>query len=145
MRACVRDDQKMIVFGVSYSTTKEGFRDYFAGYGEVLECELMFNREGRSRGFGFVLYKDDAVNKQVLSMPHQLDGRNLDVKLRDSQNHGRDRGGFGPGQGYGGRPDERPTVSRTKIFIGRLNDEVQQGESLEFRRAGRRVQVRYQG
>eukprot|EP00961_Rhodomonas_salina_P126039 1698006-Rhodomonas_salina.2 len=56
----------MIVFGVPYSTTKDGFREYFAQFGELMECELMFNREGRSRGFGFVLYKDDALNKQCL-------------------------------------------------------------------------------
>eukprot|EP00288_Rhodomonas_lens_P013259 CAMPEP_0177702440 /NCGR_PEP_ID=MMETSP0484_2-20121128/7136_1 /TAXON_ID=354590 /ORGANISM="Rhodomonas lens, Strain RHODO" /LENGTH=91 /DNA_ID=CAMNT_0019213721 /DNA_START=124 /DNA_END=395 /DNA_ORIENTATION=- len=77
-----KDDQKMIVFGVPYSTTKDGFREYFAQFGELMECELMFNREGRSRGFGFVLYKDDALNKQCLGMQHMLDGRSLDVKLR---------------------------------------------------------------
>jgi len=118
----------MIVFGVSYSTTKEGFRDYFSQFGEILECELMFNREGRSRGFGFVLFKDEALNKQVLTMQHSLDGRNLDVKLRDTEHHGRDRGAFGGGGGFGGAPEGRPPASRTKIFIGRLNDEVAQGK-----------------
>jgi hypothetical protein len=39
---------KMIVFGVSFSTTKEGFREYWAQYGELAECELMFSRDGRS-------------------------------------------------------------------------------------------------
>jgi len=38
---------KMIVFGVSFSTTKEGFREYWAQYGELAECELMFGRDGR--------------------------------------------------------------------------------------------------
>ena len=38
---------KMIVFGISFSTTKEGFREYWAQYGELAECELMFGRDGR--------------------------------------------------------------------------------------------------
>lgn len=38
---------KMIVFGVSFTTTKEGFREYWAQYGELAECELMFGRDGR--------------------------------------------------------------------------------------------------
>lgn len=41
------DQAKMIVFGVSFSTTKEGFREYWAQYGELAECELMFGRDGR--------------------------------------------------------------------------------------------------
>jgi len=38
---------KMIVFGVSFTTAKEGFREYWAQYGELAECELMFGRDGR--------------------------------------------------------------------------------------------------
>ena len=38
---------KMIVFGVSFSTTKDAFREYWAQYGELAECELMFARDGR--------------------------------------------------------------------------------------------------
>ena len=41
------ESAKMIVFGVSFSTTKEGFREYWAQYGELAECELMFGRDGR--------------------------------------------------------------------------------------------------
>merc|ERR1712127_585655 len=74
---------KMIVFGVSFTTTKEGFREYWAQYGELAECELMFGRDGRSRGFGFVLYRDDALNKRIMTMQHSLDGRSLDIKPKD--------------------------------------------------------------
>ena len=32
---------------ISFSTTKDAFREYWAQYGELAECELMFARDGR--------------------------------------------------------------------------------------------------
>lgn len=116
---------KMIVFGVSFSTTKEGFREYWAQYGELAECELMFGRDGRSRGFGFVLYRDDALNKRIMTMQHSLDGRSLDIKAKDENVLAAKHGGAPPGAAFGGAAPGLPPLSKTKIFVGRLLDEVE--------------------
>lgn len=80
----------------------------------------MFGRDGKSRGFGFVLFKDEGNNKKLLAMSeHSLDGRSLDVKLRDNPNKPEptSRGNFAAR-----RPPDAPKIK--KVFIGRLSDEV---------------------
>lgn len=97
-------------------------RDFFAQHGELLECELMFARDGKSRGFGFVLYKDEENNKKLLKMSEvTLEGRNLDVKLRDSKPPGRG--------GPAGAGNSAPKTK--KVFIGRLSDEVESDDLRE--------------
>lgn len=52
---------------------------YFSQYGEVIDCVVMKNAEtGKSRGFGFVTYKDPNCVETVLSVPcHIIDGRQV--------------------------------------------------------------------
>jgi RNA-binding protein Musashi len=93
----------------------------------------MFGRDGKSRGFGFVLYKDEANNKKILGMESlTLEGRALDVKLRNSQPVG---GGRFRGSG-GGPPKSK------KVFIGRLSDEVESADLREhFEQFGKIVDI----
>ena len=52
---------------------------YFSRYGEVVDCVVMKNPvTGKSRGFGFVTFKDPACVETVLSSgPHVLDDRQV--------------------------------------------------------------------
>jgi len=52
---------------------------YFSRYGEVIDCVVMKNQStGKSRGFGFVTFKDPAWVDAVLAAgPHLLDGRQV--------------------------------------------------------------------
>jgi len=52
---------------------------YFSRYGEVIDCVVMKNpATGKSRGFGFVTFKDPACVEMVLSSgPHVLDDRQV--------------------------------------------------------------------
>lgn len=52
---------KMFVGGLSWDTTKEGLQTYFCRFGEIVDCVVMSNDQGRSRGFGFVTFKDPQV------------------------------------------------------------------------------------
>lgn len=53
--------------------------EYFSQYGEVIDCVVMKNQEtGKSRGFGFVTYRDTSCVDTVLSVPaHIVDGRQV--------------------------------------------------------------------
>ena len=56
---------------------------YFSRYGEVIDCVVMKNPvTGKSRGFGFVTFKDPACVETVLSSgPHVLDDRQVLLSL----------------------------------------------------------------
>lgn len=65
-------------FGDMTKLTKraESLRDYFTQYGEVLECTVMRDgASGRSRGFGFLTFKDPKTVNIVMVKEHYLDGK----------------------------------------------------------------------
>jgi hypothetical protein len=57
-------------------TRAESLRDYFSQFGEVVECTVMRdNSTGRSRGFGFLTFKDPKTVNIVMVKEHFLDGK----------------------------------------------------------------------
>merc|ERR1719186_146788 len=53
------DPGKMFIGGLSWQTTPESLRDYFIRFGEIKETMVMKDpNTKRSRGFGFVTFKD---------------------------------------------------------------------------------------
>jgi RNA recognition motif-containing protein len=51
-------------------------RAYFEQFGEITECTVMReNQTGRSRGFGFLTFKDPKCVNAVMVKEHILDGK----------------------------------------------------------------------
>ncbi|XP_062340501.1 heterogeneous nuclear ribonucleoprotein D0 isoform X3 [Osmerus eperlanus] len=73
---------KMFVGGLSWDTTKKDLKDYFSKFGEVVDCTLKLDpMTGRSRGFGFVLFKEaESVDKVTQQKEHKLNGKVIDPK-----------------------------------------------------------------
>lgn len=67
------------VFGLekwSNNRATESLRDYFSQFGEVQECTVMRDSAtGRSRGFGFLTFRDPKTVNTVMVKEHYLDGK----------------------------------------------------------------------
>ncbi len=95
--------KKLFVGGLSWNTDDASLRDAFERFGQVEEAKVITDRDsGRSRGFGFVTYLDDAPAGEARTA---MDGTELDgrtIKVDEAQARG-PRGGGGGGGGGGGR------------------------------------------
>ena len=99
---------KLYVGGLSYSTTSEGLREFFAQCGNVLSATVITDRfSGQSRGFGFVEMNSAEEAQNAISQLNgrDLDGRRITVEISNPQAP-RSGGGGRPGGGRpgGGRP-----------------------------------------
>lgn len=113
---------KMFVGGLSWDTSKEGLQSYFCRFGEIVDCVVMINEHGRSRGFGFVTFRDPEVVQVVCrGGPHRIDNRVVDPKPCNP------RGGPGKGGGKVGRGRGYP-----KIFVGGLPTSLTEAELKQF-------------
>jgi len=75
-------DLKMFIGGLSHETTTDKLKDYFATWGEVQDVDIKTDPQtGESRGFGFLLYKEESSIEEVVNNgPHNLDGKRIDPK-----------------------------------------------------------------
>jgi len=87
--------KRIYVGNLPWSVTKERFEELFSPFGEIEEALVVANKyTGRSRGFGFVTYKNDAdADKAMEEMNEkEVEGRRLVVKVarppREDQEEG---------------------------------------------------------
>lgn len=72
---------KMFIGGLNWDTTEDGLVNYFSKYGEILDRTIMRDpATGRSRGFGFLTFKEASSVDEVLKKDHILDGKLIDPK-----------------------------------------------------------------
>lgn len=94
--------KKLFVGGLSWDTTDQSLRAAFEAYGAVREARVILDRDtGRSRGFGFVSYDDDAAALDAIEKMNgaMLDGRTIRVNEAEER---RGPGGGGGPRGPGG-------------------------------------------
>ena len=97
--------KKLFVGGLAWATSDDGLRNAFEPFGEVAEAKVITDRDtGRSRGFGFVTFSDDAAaDRAVEEMnDNELDGRRLTVNEAQDRRGGGGGGGGARGGGGGG-------------------------------------------
>ena len=89
---------KLYVGGLSYATTSESLREYFAQCGTVESAAVVTDRfSGESRGFGFVEMSTEADAQEAITKlnDHPFEGRKLIVNVAKAP-------------GNGGGPSRRP-------------------------------------
>jgi cold-inducible RNA-binding protein len=96
--------KKLFIGGLSWNTTSDQLKAAFAAVGPVSDAVVITDREtGRSRGFGFVTYANDADADKALNEMSgtMLDGRAIKVDAATERVPG------APGRGPGGPPPRR--------------------------------------
>ncbi|MEO7904298.1 MAG: RNA-binding protein [Candidatus Saccharimonadales bacterium] len=103
--------QNLFIGSLAYATNDDALKAFFETIGEVESARVITDRDsGRSKGFGFVEYKNDEDNQKAVDQldGKELDGRAISVGLarpkedrpkRDFNGGGGDRGGQGGGGG----------------------------------------------
>lgn len=78
----MEQQNKLYVGNLNYKTTEEDLRKLFEEYGEVTEVALI-TEGGRSKGFGFVTFGDDAMAKAAADALNgkEVEGRELTVNV----------------------------------------------------------------
>ncbi|MDR2718043.1 MAG: RNA-binding protein [Treponema sp.] len=74
--------KKLYVGNLSYNTTEDSLRNFFAGFGNVVSAKIIFDREtGNSKGFGFIeMGSDEEANAAIAgSNGTEFEGRQLRV------------------------------------------------------------------
>lgn len=96
----------LFIGSLAYATTDDSLKAFFETIGEVTSARVVTDREtGRSKGFGFVEFADEANNQKAIDELNgkELDGRAINVNLarpkedRPRRDFSNDRGGNGGG------------------------------------------------
>ena len=106
------NQQNLFIGSLAYATTDDTMKAFFEQIGPVASARVITDRDsGRSKGFGFVQFENDADNQKAVDQldGKELDGRTISVSMarpreerprRDFDgggNRGGDRGGNGGG------------------------------------------------
>ncbi|KAH1099036.1 hypothetical protein J1N35_015957 [Gossypium stocksii] len=108
-------EYQCFVGGLAWTINDRALEEAFSAYGEIVGSKIINDREtGRSRGFGFVTFRDEKSMRDAIEGMNgrSLDGRNITVNEAQSRRSGGGGGGGfggnggynrGGGGGYGGR------------------------------------------
>jgi len=96
--------QNLFIGSLAYATTDDTLKAHFEQIGPVSSARVITDRDsGRSKGFGFVEFEDEANNQKAVDQldGKDLDGRAINVSLakpkedRPKRDFDGDRGGNG--------------------------------------------------
>jgi RNA recognition motif-containing protein len=102
---------RLYVGNLPYTVNSDSLKDLFSPFGEVTVSNVIMDKmSGRSKGFGFIEFVDDAFAKEAIAQMNgkEIDGRALRVNEAKPMEEGTrpSGGGFGGGNrrpgGFGG-------------------------------------------
>lgn len=97
------EKNKIFVGGLPWSINNDTLKELFSPYGEITEAVVITDRDtGRSKGFGFVTFKDEASAQKALEMGgKEVEGRSIIVNMAKPREN-RSFGGFRRDNNYRG-------------------------------------------
>jgi len=85
--------KKLYVGNLSYSTTEDGLRNLFSGFGTVASVKLILDREtGNSKGFCFVEMGSDEEAKAAIAGTNGREFEGRQLRVNEAMDKPRDGG-----------------------------------------------------
>ncbi|KAL3314329.1 hypothetical protein Ciccas_007056 [Cichlidogyrus casuarinus] len=115
-----KEDQnkKLFIGGLSQDTDENALKEFYSQWGEITDVVVMKEpRTGKSRGFGFVTFADEAsVDAAQSKRPHEINNKKVDSKRAMP------------------REDSSPEIHATvnKIFVRSLKPEITDQDLREY-------------
>lgn len=77
--------QTLYVGNLAYETTDADLRTAFSPFGKVVSAEVVSDRRGRTKGFGYVEMADEEAAGVAMDSLRgtQINGRTMDIVLED--------------------------------------------------------------
>ena len=101
---------RMFVGGLFPETTSETVLKYFARFGPIEEVKIIGEKQKRSRGFGFVLFKNASSLNKAMAQTNIIDGREVDCNVAVYSNKT--------------EVDEAAQKNEKKIFLNELGPKI---------------------
>ena len=97
--------QNLFIGSLAYATNDDSLKAFFQAIGPVASARVITDRDsGRSKGFGFVEFENEADNQKAVDQLNgqELDGRAINVSLAKPKEDRPRRDSNGGGNGGGG-------------------------------------------
>jgi RNA recognition motif-containing protein len=101
---------KLFVAGLPFDVDDQELHDIFSEQGTVASAKIITDRDtGKSRGFGFVEFPDDAQAQAAIKAYDgaELSGRTITVKVAEDKPRNNDSRQFGRSKGFSQRENSR--------------------------------------
>ncbi|KAI3851137.1 hypothetical protein MKW92_053336 [Papaver armeniacum] len=92
----------LFVHGLDWETTSDQLKEIFSTYGDIIQCKVVIDRNtGKSKGYGFILYKHrKSVSKALKEPLRKIGNRRATCRLASNQ------------------------LQQRKIFVGNVDSEI---------------------
>lgn len=108
---------KVFVGGLSVNCKSRELRQYLEKFGEVTQCDVAGEKEGKSKGFAFATFRTKEARVSALGKTHNLKGKTFEVReLVDSSKNS----------------ELLQELSRRKLYLSNLKKSVSEAELTSF-------------
>ncbi|MBT3704996.1 RNA-binding protein [Candidatus Peregrinibacteria bacterium] len=78
--------KKLFVGSLAWETTQEELQELFAQYGDVEEAIIISDKfSGRSKGFGFVTFTDDAAADEAIAQLNETEFKGRKIVVNEAK------------------------------------------------------------
>jgi len=72
--------KKYFIGGLSVNCTQDELANYLQQYGNVIECEIICDKQGKSKGYAFAAFSEQRQSGDLVSKNHSLLGKLFEIR-----------------------------------------------------------------